>query len=557
MYRMVIVDDKAVERRGLQKAIDWGDLGVQVVGTYANGRLALEAVDADPPDIVLSDIAMPVLNGIEMAREIHARHPDVRILFMSCHSDFEYARSAVELGIASYVLKPIDLDELKQAVGRVVQALSLAELRQRELQKAKEDSKASLALAREHFLKDLMLGNYASREEAAGHMNLVDLALPAGASLQVAALSLLRPRESADPPPAGYIVSYAVREIVARFSGADLVLLPVQISETRYAVLALAGGTAEAGSGKSAAPAASAAPGRRTLLPGLLDALAGIHDDMGRRTGLPVKLGVSRIAGDLLSLPSLYLETDAALGSVLYSESDPIILYEAVAGLERQPVLTGADLDLLYQDLRSVLSIGDDGELDQFLEDHFAAEGPPAPELAVRRLAYTLLNMAVLLLAESGKTLRDVFGDEADLWQRVARIETVTSMREWLASVFRPVRDALWGRPDSSRSRIVGSIREIIHQDYAEPLKVDDIARRVFLSTRYCNTLFKKETGLTVFDYLVDYRIRMAMKLLRNPDSKVTAVASEVGYDNPSYFCLLFKRHTGLTPAEYKMRNPA
>ena len=543
MYRMIIVDDKPQERNGLQKAIEWADIDVCVVGDFANGRLALEAMERSEPQIVLSDISMPVMNGIDMAREIHNRFPAVQIVFMSCYSDFNYAKSAVELGISGYVLKPIDLDELKRTVGRAVQKLALAELQERELQKIREESRQSLALAREQYLKQLMTGGVARLKDTVEPMKFAGLSLDEGHALQVATLSLLLPESQILPStrPAENVVSYAVKDIVSRISSPELTLHPLQISRDRFAILAVAN-------------AEKAEPLKDGILSGFLDMLTAIHEEIGRTLDFLVKVGVSRISDDFRETAELYQQAVTALESVQFSEADPIVRFGDVVDMEGRPGTHGIDFDLLLQEFKSVLSTGTDVELEVFLDGQFRGDGMLDVEDAARALALTLFNMASLMLIESGRSLRDLFGDDTDFWSKLRRTETYKALRQNLTSAIRPIRDTLWGRPASDTSRIVTAIKESIHRRYQDPLRVDDIARTVFLSPRYCNTLFKKETGLTVFDYLTEHRIRMAMLMLKKPGCKVAAIAEQVGYDNPSYFCLLFKKHTGLTPAEYKIR---
>jgi YesN/AraC family two-component response regulator len=540
---MIIVDDKPQERDGLQKAIEWADIDVCIVGDFANGRLALEAMERSEPRIVLSDISMPVMNGIDLAREVHNRFPAVQIVFMSCYSDFNYAKAAVELGISGYVLKPIDLDELKRTVGRAVQKLALAELQERELQKIKEESRQSLTLAREQYLKQLMTGGEAHLKDTVEAMKSVGMSLDENRILQVASLSLSAPASESSPSshPAVHVVSYAVKDIVSRISSSDLTLHPLQISRNRFAVLAVAN-------------AEKAEPTKDGILTGFLDILAALHEEIGRTLDLQVRIGVSRVSDDYRGVAELHQQAEMALESVQFSEADPIVRFADVVEMVERPGSRGIDFDQLLQEFKSVLSTGTDEEFEDFLDGQFRSEGTLDGEDSARALALTLFNMAALMLAESGRSLRDLFGDDTDFWSKLRRTETFEALRHNLATAVRPVRDTLWGRPTSDASRIVAAIKESIHRRYQEPLRVDDIARTVFLSPRYCNTLFKKETGLTVFDYLTEYRIRMAMQMLKKPGCKVASIAEQVGYDNPSYFCLLFKKHTGLTPAEYKIR---
>ena len=106
----------------------------------------------------------------------------------------------------------------------------------------------------------------------------------------------------------------------------------------------------------------------------------------------------------------------------------------------------------------------------------------------------------------------------------------------------------------AKNAKTVDTIKEMIKNKYHEHITIEDISKSVYLSGRHANGLFKKETGKTIFDYVIEYRIEVAKKLLKDPNSKVASVAEEVGYLNTSYFCLAFKKNVGMTPAEYKSK---
>src|SRR4029079_8646560 len=118
--------------------------------------------------------------------------------------------------------------------------------------------------------------------------------------------------------------------------------------------------------------------------------------------------------------------------------------------------------------------------------------------------------------------------------------------------IFATLREALAERNPTKNQKVIDQIKDIIGERYGEPLTIEDISKAVYHSGRHANHIFKKETGQTIFDYLIEYRIGIAKQLLKEPHSKVKVVAEEVGYVNTSYFCMAFKKNVGMTPAEYK-----
>ena len=119
MIKLMVVDDEPVIREGIETAVDWERLDIQVVGTAGNGRDGMAKALAQKPDIVITDIRMPVMDGIHFAKELKEKLPNVRIVFLTGYSEFEYAREAIRIGAAEYLLKPINTGELTELVGRL------------------------------------------------------------------------------------------------------------------------------------------------------------------------------------------------------------------------------------------------------------------------------------------------------------------------------------------------------------------------------------------------------------------------------------------------------
>lgn len=132
-------------------SINWGELDAEVVGIFANGAEALAGIDKLKPHIIITDIAMPVMNGIEMSQIIKKTYPYIKIIFISCHSDFEFAKSAIDLGIYGYVLKPVIYDELKIAVKELLEEFRIQDLQLKEKEKMMKQLEEMLPMVQEQF----------------------------------------------------------------------------------------------------------------------------------------------------------------------------------------------------------------------------------------------------------------------------------------------------------------------------------------------------------------------------------------------------------------------
>ena len=166
MYRMIVVDDEQVEREGITKFIDWPAYDISIVGEAWNGVQGQEIILKEAPDIVLTDIKMPVMNGIEMIRQLKDRLPDCVFIILSGYGDYEYTSQAMQLGIRYYILKPCDEEGLKRVLDQVKHELKEKE-RERfyENEKYNRDLQRLLSGAKMHFFKELLMGKYVSEED--------------------------------------------------------------------------------------------------------------------------------------------------------------------------------------------------------------------------------------------------------------------------------------------------------------------------------------------------------------------------------------------------------
>lgn len=196
MVTMILVEDESFERRALIEHIDWNLIGVEVIGEAINGEQGLALVMTRHPDIVLSDVSMPAMNGIEMARKIRAIAPKTRILFLSAYDDFDYAKQAIDLNIQAYVMKPVNESELLRAVKRAVDELTEQTLESRLVSSIKSSYSESVNLARQALVNRVLLNLPIDQSDlrkldmewlcrSSGHKSIILTYFPTDATQQV------------------------------------------------------------------------------------------------------------------------------------------------------------------------------------------------------------------------------------------------------------------------------------------------------------------------------------------------------------------------------------
>ncbi|MCM8901460.1 response regulator [Caldicoprobacter algeriensis] len=159
MYKILVVDDEKLEREGIRELLAWMELNIEVVGEASNGKKALEMAQQIKPDIVVTDIRMPGISGIELAAHLKKQFPDIKIIFVTGYQDFEYAKRAISLGVCGYVLKPIDKEELFTVIKKAVDEFEYEQHNKEEKQMLTRQIEESLPLLQQQFLRSLLLGS--------------------------------------------------------------------------------------------------------------------------------------------------------------------------------------------------------------------------------------------------------------------------------------------------------------------------------------------------------------------------------------------------------------
>ncbi|WP_235886220.1 response regulator [Paenibacillus cymbidii] len=530
---MIIVDDNPAERNGIARTIDWAGMGLEVVGTYANGKLALEAIDEANPDIILSDISMPIMNGIEMVEQLKRLGKARKTIFMSCHDEFHLAQSAVALDVEIYLLKPIIASELQEAVRKAITKHEYELTRNEEradMLKLLEQSRPSLI---DRFLRQMLFEPALPAEEIA--RKLAFLRIPCSPAQKLCVLSVVigqdGPGSPGDDIRETYMKAFSVQKWIQDHSREAFALYTVQIAENELALVVLA-----------ADESVSA-----------LDFAVDMKEHLLERGNIQTAWGISQAsAAGFGEAAALYKQSRHAVKSGIYSDKYPIVLYEEIAG--QQLFEYRVDLKELYREVKDLLLEGDPVSLESFFDRYLPIGSAGYAERYIQSFVHAVTNMLQIQLLDMNESFGSVFGNEMAVWSKASEFESVNEVRNWLHDVFATVSRYLQTDRKAEYSRLVEEIKQIVKARYQEPLTVNEIAKSIYSSVSHANNAFKKVTGKTIFDYLIEHRMEAAKLLLRDSSARIYAVAEQVGYANKSHFCLLFKKYSGLSPQEFKSK---
>ncbi len=534
MYQLLIVDDNPRDQKGLADILDWNSLGIAIAGTAGNGQEAISRIETLKPDIILTDITMPLMNGIEMSSILRRQYPHIKVIFMSSYYEFDYARSAVDLDVYAYILKPIVKDDLLQAVQKVLLLLKNEQDMQAEKEAMLAQIQQSLRLFQEQFIHDLLFGNNMSDSDLKENAAFLQMNLTDTYFVQVIAIELdnydtyIQNMETAEK----YLIPYTVKQAAACCDSPQAPVYLFQISNKRFAAVLFE------------------IPETRTQDCAILDTVIAIKEWIGSHLHIQSTIGVSSCSTRLGDIPRLYEQSLEALCTKFYSNGDQLILYEEIK--DRQAAAGRMiDLQTVYQELQDAVFSGDVNCAAAITQKYLGRDAGVQDEQAVKVLVYNMVHILQNIFDRENLSLDELFGGKGVIWKKLDRYETIQDVRQWLANILSACIQ-YFNNSTNSQAAIVQQIKTIIHQRYGEPLSAETISALINFSPSYANRVFKAQTSKTIFDYLTEYRMERAKELLRSPNSKIYVVAQEVGYTNKSHFCYQFKKQTGMTPSKFK-----
>lgn len=524
MKKVLLVDDEIVIRENIRNCVDWEGEGFQYCGDASDGELALPMIEELKPDIVITDIRMPFLDGLELCTIIRQRMPGIKIIILSGHDEFEYARAAMRLGITEYCLKPVSSAELVAILHQVSDLIDQERKEQERLQRLREHETASGRYTREKLLSDLCKGLVTTVEAL---QTASVLSVPLMSKYYAVITTDVRQGDDVTIPASRTVVE----EAEARFReqlGILAQFLEFKDSRTERCWILK--------------------HDSREGLQEILDQVYGsLKQEVERTCGCRLLMGIGGIQDRLQHMHASYTEADEDRHWRRWS-SQNLQLSRLAEGAVERPFIADRQRFIEF------LKIGAPAEAAAFVAEW--ADALHSLDWRSDLYGFYLLNDMTIEMIQTAKTsfrhldgLDPIFQHLQQQLAEVASWEDAVQYLSGLAELFWQ-----WRRGATDRyAEMIRQAKAYIGRNYArDQLSLQDVADEVNVSPSHLSKVFSQETGQTFIEYLTRVRIRKAMELLQSTDDKSYAIAHQVGYQDAHYFSYLFKRMTGKTTTEFR-----
>jgi len=555
MYQLLIVDDQPDLVEDLATNIDWKRIGISTVYQAHSANEALDTMKATQIDIVITDIRMPGISGLDLIDAIKSSWSHVKCILLSGYNDFEYAQRALQQQASDYLLKPVEDEELMEAVQRAISKLEQHWLEVSSLQNAISSIKANLPILRSHLLTTL-LQKQLPQEQLLKRLSMVELPLRMNMPCYMMLLRLedyFYEQSEEDSS----LLEYAVCNIAEEIFADDYQLWHVKDGYGYYAFLIFPAAP-EHGDQQDAVGSEEHTLNAKEMNDYVLNAEAieqkAAH--LQHYVKLYLKGTVSLVLSQQLAFPQqLAAEYERLLHSFrqrIGSERDFLLTMHA------KPAMQTDEADCLTQLytpplLNHVLEIGQWDTVDEKLNAIFS-------ELEQKRgdsyehiveTYYAIASALSYAVHKNKLRMADCLGAEFNQMLSGPNFHTIMQLRSWLDAVIQAYKKAITARTQDSRAGIIQKVQDYATSHLADA-SLQSIADHVFLNASYLSKVYKLETGEGISEYVSRLRLEAAAHLLRTTSEKIYEISSKIGYSKTSYFIKVFKERYGVTPQEFR-----
>lgn len=530
--KMIIADDEHHVREGLKEVVPWESMGIEVIGTAADGQEAYDLCVSLKPDILLTDIRMPLVDGLEAAVQLKETNIPIRIIIISGAQDFNYAQTALNLNADGYILKPIKLHELEAAIRKVADSIRTERSIQDDTRRLKQQLLENMPALREKFLVNLVSGMFRNEKELFEKLNFFGLDLEKGlwraALLQVDDYEQAIERYSEENKQLiSFSINNVLEEIAVRHhSGIAfcmnencfvLLFNPSMNDEDRY-----------------------------------LQVIQEMIECCLTYLKLSLSAGIGNPVWSVAKLHYSYLEAASAIeyrffmgnGSILHSS-------------DFNSSTINIPFASIYEDQNKLIRAMKLGKRDEVMRNIHAifeaiSQGNNCPAELVQSTCVELINMASKSFYELGESVESILPPLPDMFKEIYAIRDAAALVELMVSYFNEMTAFFLHKNGQKNSGTIKKIKTFIEQNYMENLTVARISKEIYLTPNYISLIFKQETGESITEHITKVRMEAAKQLLISPDLKILDIAEMVGYENATYFSTVFKKYTGLHPQKFR-----
>lgn len=536
--KVFLVEDEMVIRRGIKNSIDWEKEGYIFCGEASDGELAYPMIIKEKPDILITDIRMPFMDGLELCKLVKEELPNIKILILSGYDEFDYAKEAIRLGVTEYLLKPISSGKLLEALNGVSESIRREKEDKDLVRKYMEEMRENTEHEKQKFFEQMIAGNL-SMADALETGKKYEMNLNAG----MYNLLLFRFTLGEENRKSGELLGeaeYAIKKLTERLE----YVFEFQRDVEGWAFLLMA-------------------DNEEQMSERVKELSKDLEEIMKNYSTIAYFGGIGQPVARLRELEESFREAERALAARFTMELNRIISVEDIRmaqnvdTLDDIEITSFGEIEKTRTMLEKFLNNGAEDEIDEFV-DVYINELPEENLKSVLMRQYIIMDAYIVMMSFCEK-IEGIEGEmqaqSEELKNSMKTIQTLEEIKNYIRMLLKKiigVRDTISGRRYSD---IIEIAKDQIRKTYmSDEISLNTIAAEVGMSPSYFSSIFSKEMGKTFVEYLTEIRMDRAKELLMCSSMKTSEIGYEVGYKDPHYFSYIFKKTQNCTPKEFRAR---
>lgn len=536
--KVFLVEDEMVIRRGIKNSIDWEKEGYIFCGEASDGELAYPMIIKEKPDILITDIRMPFMDGLELCKLVKKELPNIKILILSGYDEFDYVKEAIRLGVTEYLLKPISSGKLLEALNGVSESIRREKEDKDLVRKYMEEMRENTEHEKQKFFEQMIAGNL-SMADALETGKKYEMNLSAG----MYNLLLFRFTLGEENRKSGELLGeakYAIEKLTERLE----YVFEFQRGVEGWAFLLMA-------------------DNEEQMSERVKELSKDLEEIMKNYSTIAYFGGIGQPVARLRELEESFREAERALAARFTMELNRIISVEDIRmaqnvdTLDDIEITSFGEIEKTRTMLEKFLNNGAEDEIDEFV-DVYINELPEENLKSVLMRQYIIMDAYIVMMSFCEK-IEGIEGEmqaqSEELKNSMKTIQTLEEIKNYIRMLLKKiigVRDTISGRRYSD---IIEIAKDQIRKTYmSDEISLNTIAAEVGMSPSYFSSIFSKEMGKTFVEYLTEIRMDRAKELLMCSSMKTSEIGYEVGYKDPHYFSYIFKKTQNCTPKEFRAR---
>ena len=531
MFKIFLVEDEFIVREGIKKKINWEEKGYEFVGEASDGELAFPMIQKTKPDIVITDIRMPFMDGLTLSKMVKQILPATEIIVLTGHEEFEYAKEAVKIGIAEYLTKPISSEQLIAAVEQVAERIEEKRKEEEILKKYQKEMEEDIEAKKKGLFLDLVGGSLGTSE-------LYKKAYELGVELSAIWYNVLLVKVQATkrgPEEYSNRIVKITEQLKELENDKELLFFDRNLEGCAFLLKA---------------------DSREELLQRQNKYIETMQRIFKEYHHVAYFIGVGNPTERLREIVTSFEQASYAFAHRFLKEDSQVLYYDKLLVNEKaeskEVSIKDVNIKGFERDrIRDFIHTGDFEEIRFFVDEFSLSLGNGALESKMFR-QYLAMDV-YFCVAEFLEELHQEEKKGALKDPLAQQLSSAESVMEYLEEL---IEAAILARDQAANNRYSNVVQDAvsyIEKNYAdEELSLNSLASYVNFSPNHLSTIFSQQTGQSFIKYLTEYRMGKAKELLRCTNKRSSMIAQEVGYKDAHYFSYLFKKEVGMTPTQYR-----